>query len=47
MDGLLWSHNYTLEGQKIAFVHIDTNFLAYDILGGKQNNSRMNKYFIK
>jgi len=38
IDDPFWAHSVTTEkGDKIAFVHIDTNFLAYGEKGEKGN----------
>ena len=46
IDDDFWSHTITTEnkGEKIAFVHFDTNFLAYGEKGEKGNKG-MGQYF--
>ena len=45
MDDYFWSHTKTLDGGKsLAFVHIDTNFLAYGP-HGEGGRKYMKRYF--
>jgi len=37
IDEFFWSHTMTIDGKELAFVHIDTNFLAYGKKGEAGN----------
>jgi len=42
IDDFFWSHSKTVDGETVAFVHIDTSFLAY---GAKGEHANMRKWF--
>ena len=46
IDDYFWSHTMKFNDQKVAFVHIDTNFLAYGE-DGETNSLHMEEHFRK
>jgi len=47
IDDFFWHHQMSVDKDyRVAFVHIDTSFLAYG-KGGEPGNKRMKKYFEK
>ena len=42
LDDFFFSHKMEIDGAEVAFVHIDTNYLAY---GRKGENKMMKEYF--
>ena len=47
IDDFFWSYNFTVGGKQVAFVHIDTNYLAYGANGEPSKNPLMKGYFEK
>ena len=46
IDDFFWSHAINVDDQKLAFVHIDTSFLAYGV-NGEPGNPFMKSCFQK
>ena len=44
IDNYIWTHSMKVEGHKVAFIHIDTSFLAYG-KKGEANNLGMKQHF--